>query len=462
VSEDSQELVTPENDTGTGVVKHVEGTVVSAGRRFMSEEDLESPKRIGKVITTVVFGVFGLWASLYPIDGAIHAGGQVVVETYRKPIQHLEGGIVKEVLVRDGSVVAEGEPLIIMDNTQSLSQLEILRVQELATLALEARLIAERDALDAVQYPAALTTSTSASATIEMSAQTQIFNARKTYLRGETEVLQQRVEQLMTRAEGLEALKASKLELVESFGAEISDFKALLAEGFADKLRLRELERNHSAITGEIADLTANIASTQVQAGEARLQILQLRNQGLTEIVNLLSEAQTKLKDMQERIIALEDIVRRTEIRSPASGIINNLQVHSPAAVIPPGAIIAEVVPQSDNLLVEARISPIDIDRVFVGQPASIRMSALNARRVPTLDGKVLTVSADAVPDRATNTSFYLARLQLDPDSFEKLYGASLVPGMPAEVFISTGSRTFFQYVLKPLTDSMARAFRED
>ena len=462
MTEDSQELLTADSDTGSVVVKHVEGTVVSSGRKFMSEEDLESPKRIGKIITLVVFGIFGLWGSLYPIDGAIHAGGQIVVETYRKPIQHLEGGIVKEVLVSDGTVVTEGQPLIIMDNTQSLAQLEILRVQELATLALEARLIAERDQLDAVQYPTTLTTSTNSSAAIEMSAQTQIFNARKTFLRGETEVLQQRVEQLTTRVEGLEALKTSKLELVESYGAEIGDFKALLAEGFADKLRLRELERNYSALSGEIADLTANIASTQMQAGEARLQILQLRNQGLTEIVNALSEAQTRMQDIHERIVALEDIVRRTEIRSPASGVINNLQVHSPASVIPPGAIVAEIVPQNDNLVVDARVSLIDIDRVFIGQSASIRMSALNARRVPALDGKVVTVSADAVTDRAANTSYYLARLQLDPGSFDKLYGEPLVPGMPAEVFISTGSRTFFQYLLKPLTDSMARAFRED
>lgn len=462
MSKESQVLVTPGDDAGTGVVKRVEGTVVASGQGLMADKDLDSPKRIGKTISIAVFGVFGLWAALYPIDGAIHAVGQVVVETYRKPIQHLEGGIVKEVLVRDGSVVVKDQLLITLDSTQSLSQLEILRVQELATLALESRLIAERDGLDAIQYPAALTTSTNPTAQIEMSAQTQIFNARRAFLEGETDVLEQRIEQLAARVGGLEALKFAKLELTKSFDSEITDFKALLAEGFADKVRLRELERNHASLSGEIADLTANIASTQVQIGETRLQILQLRNQRLTEVVNLLSEAQTKLKDMHERVVALEDIVRRTEIRSPADGVVNNLQIHSPASVIPAGAIVAEVVPQSDNLMVEARVSPLDIDRVFIGQSASIRMSALNARKVPALNGTVLTVSADTVVDRAANASFYVARLQLDADSFEKLDGESLVPGMPADVFISTGSRTFLRYILKPLTDSMSRAFRED
>lgn len=425
------------------------------------ETDFNAPKRIGLIIVFVVFGVFGLWATLVPFSGAVHAAGQVTVKSFKKPIQHLEGGIIKEVLVREGARVEAGDVLLIMDNTQAQSNLGILNSQYKSRLAQEARLIAERDKLSAVVYPATLPADDPV-AQAEMRAQTQIFEARRTNLNGEIAVLEQRMEHLESQVKGLESVRASKQQLAESFGAELKDFQALVDEGFAEKTRLRELERNFASTSGEAAQLTANIASARIQIGETKLEILQLQNRLQTEIASQLSTVQTELKDIGERVIALTDVVSRTEVRTPDSGIVNNLKVHSRGSVIPAGTIIAEIVPQTDELVIDAKLSPMDIDRVAIGQETSVRMSSLNARTVPTLYGTVTNLSADVLLDPTNGSSYYSARLELTPDSLEVLEGKPLVPGMPADVFIKTPDRTFMQYLMRPLSESMARAVREE
>lgn len=461
MTDNNEVLVKKESPKAGGTaLARLENILVVDGGDSVIEGDFNAPKRIGLIILFVVFGIFGLWSALVPISGAAHAPAQVTVKSFKKPIQHLEGGIVREVLVRDGDLVEAGDVLVVMDDTQSQSQLGIYTTQLKSKLALEARLIAQRDQLEAVVYPPELRTDDPA-AQQEINAQNRIFQARKTATAGEISILQQRADQLESQISGLEAMRSSKSQLAESFQAELKDIQSLLAEGFADKNRLRELERNYSMTSAEAANLTANIASTRIQIGETRQEILQLQNRLQAEVVTQLSEVQTELQDIRERVIALTDIVSRMEIRSPDSGVVNNLRVHTPESVIPPGSILAEIVPQSDELIIEAKVSPMDIDRVAMGQQASIRMSAMNSRTVPTLYGTVTSLSADAIVD-PNGATFYLARLELTPDSLEVLDGQPLVPGMPAEVFISTGSRTFLQYLMKPLTDSMARALRED
>ncbi len=445
---------------GTALAR-LENILVIDGGTNVLEADFNAPKRIGLMIAFVVFGVFGLWAALVPISGSAHAPGQVTVKSFKKPIQHLEGGIVKEVLVRDGDSVQTGDILVVMDNTQSLSQLGILNTQLKARLAVEARLIAQRDQLDAVVYPPELQTNDPA-AQKEMDAQNRIFAARKTATAGEIAILQQRVEQLESRIGGLQALQRSKSQLASSFQEELKDIQSLLDEGFADKNRLRELERSYAATSGEAADLTANIASTRIQIGETRQEILQLQNRIQAEVAMQLSEVQTELQDVRERVTALTDIVARTEIRSPDSGVVNNLKVHTPESIVPAGSIIAEIVPQSDDLIIEAKVSPMDVDRIAVGREAQVHMTSLNGRTVPTLHGIVTSLSADSITDQATGVAFYHARLELTPQSFEDLRGQELLPGMPVDVAISTGSYTFFEYLLRPITDSMSRALRED
>lgn len=421
---------------------------------------MDGAKRIGIGIFILVFGVFGLWSVLAPIEGAAHGPGVVTVRSNKKLIQHLEGGIVRDILAQNGDFVTAGQPLMILDNTQSLAQLEIHNAQYAALKAMESRLLAERDGLDAVVYPDDLLTE-SRRAGAEIAAQTQIFTARRNSLQGVVSVLEQRVGQLQSRLAGLRALHEAKLELADSFAAELDDVRALFAEGFADRNRLRELERNTAALRGEVAELVANISSTEIEIGETRLQILQQEKEFQNEVVTQLSEVQTQLRDVNERITALRDVVRRTVISAPEDGVINGLQVHTIGGVVPQGQPIAEIVPMADELIVEARLSPTDIDRVALNQSAMIRFSAFG-NSAPVIDGIVISISADVVNDQQTGMSFYNARIQVTPEGLEQLQGMALLPGMPAEVFIATGSRTFMQYLMKPFSNALARSFIED
>ena len=424
------------------------------------ETGFAGAKRTGLIIAFLVFGVFGVWAMVAPLDGAAHAPGTVTVRSYKKTIQHLEGGIVSEILVQNGSLVRAGDPIMIMDSTQPLAQLEIITGQLVAQTALEARLIAERDLLDAVVYPATLLDGDE-NELVEMAAQNQVFDARKSARDGNTEVLEQRIEQLKSRIIGLQAMKEAKQELSLSFGEELSDVKSLLEDGFSDKNRLREIERAYASLRGEVAELGANIASTEMQIGETRMEILQYDRQFRSEVVTDLSETQSRLKDISERYTALQDIVTRTVVRAPVAGIINGLQIHTIGAVLNPGVPIADIIPQGDELLIEAKVSPIDIDRVSQGQEASIRFSSFSGQ-TPNVFGTVLSVSADALMDQQTGATYYLARVTVNPESLVDLGSLVLVPGMPAEVFIASGSRTLMQYMMKPLTNAVARSFIED
>ncbi len=422
---------------------------------------MQAPMRAGLTVAFLVFGVFGLWAALAPIEGAAHAPGFVTVKSYKKVVQHLEGGIVADIPVQNGRYVEPGDTLLILDSTQPLAQLEIANAQYLALLASEARLLAERDGLASISYPELLGAYGTTAAN-EIEAQNQIFQARKNSLEGSIAVLEQRVDQLHSRVEGLKALRESKLELAVSFADELEDVRKLLGEGFADKNRLRELERNLASLKGEAAELLANISSTEIQIGETQLQILQQDKEFRTEVVSQLGETQSRIKDVRERITALQDVVSRTVVRAPVAGIVTGMQIHTIGGVIAPGTPIAEIVPQSDELVVESRVSIMDIDRVAEGQDATIRFSSFSGQTVPTVEGTVLSISADSILDQQTGMHYYLARVEVSPEGMARLQGVTLVPGMPAEVFIATGSRTMMQYLFKPLSNAVARSFIED
>lgn len=421
---------------------------------------METPRRAGLLLFALVFGVFGIWAGVAPLDGAAFAPGSVTVRSYKKIVQHLEGGIVADIQARDGDLVQRGQPLLILDDTQALAQLEIANAQFIGLKAREARLIAERDGLDQVAYPANFNLSDNRMRQ-EIAAQNEIFDARKISNQGRHEILQQRIEQLQDQVQGMLALRESKELLAASYAEELEDTRVLLEQGFSEVTRLREIERNFAAFSGEAAELTSQISATEVKIGETQLEILQLESDFRNEVVSELGDAQTSLQDITERMTALEDIVSRTVITAPDTGIVNGMQVHTIGGVIGAGSPIAEVVPESDELIVEASVSPVDIDRVAEGQEARIRFSTFGSQ-APTIFGTVLNLSADSMTNENTGASFYLARVEVDPESLAELGELDLLPGMPAEVYINTGSRTFLQYLLKPLSNTVARSFNED
>ena len=421
---------------------------------------IKTPVRIGLTIFTLVFGVFGGWAALAPIDGAAYAPGEVMVESQNKSVQHLEGGIIAEILVSNGDAVQAGQPLINLNRTQPHAQLEIVSAQHTADSVREARLIAQRDGLAGIAWPAELDANNPATRE-EMDGQISIFNARKAAVEGNIEVLEQRIGQLENRVVGMQAMRESRQLLANSYADELADTRELLDQGFSDRIRYRELERNYANFFGQAAELSANIASTEVQVGETRLQILQVRRDFHNEVVADLAGVQTNLNDLEERMIALEDVVARTVIRSPDDGIVTGMQIHTVGGVISPGMIIVDIVPEDDEMIIEAQVSPLDIDRVALNQEATIRFSSFG-NTAPTTVGEVINLSADSFQDQNTGLSYYVARIQVTPEGLDGLGDLELMPGMPAEVFIATGSRTFLQYLFKPFSNALARSFRED
>lgn len=424
------------------------------------ETSMEDPKRVGLIIFFLVFGVFGVWASIAPLGSFANAPGTVNVRSYSQVVQHLEGGIISDIKVQNGDMVNAGQPLLEIDNTQSLAQLEIVNSQFVALKAREARLVAERDQLNQVGFPESLDEGDT-NARQEMAAQTSIFNSQKASRESTIEVFQQRIGQLQSKLDGLGSLKSAKEELTASFAEELEDVRELLNQGFADKTRLRELERNVASLKGDAAELAASVSSTEIQIGETRLQIIVTEQEFQNDVVNQLGETQTSLKDSSERIYALQDIVSRTIVRAPAAGIVSGMQFHTIRGVVAPGTPIANIVPQSEEFIVDAQVSPTDIDRVAIGMDATIRFSAFGSA-VPTIFGEVVNLSADRIIDENTGVPYYLARVVVTDEGKSNLGDLILLPGMPAEVFINTGSRTFMQYLFKPFSNALARSFIED
>ena len=422
-------------------------------------------RRIGLAILLITFVVFGLWAALAPLGGAALAPGVVVVQSHRKTVQHLEGGIVKRLLVREGDTVSRGDVLLELDDTQSAAEMGIVQGQFISARALEARLIAERDGEPEVTYDRAWQGSNDAHIKDTVRGQNQIFLARKNAHDGERAVLEQRIGQLHSQQAGLTQLKNSKQALVTSYGEEIVDLKELLEDGFADKRRLREFERSYAQGLGDIADLGARIAAISIQVGETQLQALQIDKEFQHEVASALGEVQSAIFELRERMQVLSDRVRRAQVLAPVDGMVVGLSVHTEGGVISPGSPLLDIVPLNENLMVEARVQPLDIDRVKLGMTAEVRFSAFARANTPVFEGEVLTLSADRLIDEATGQPYYLARITLTSESqqsLEGLEGIYLIPGMPAEVLIKTGDRTLLKYLAQPFSNMFARSFIED
>ncbi|AFL73897.1 HlyD family type I secretion periplasmic adaptor subunit [Thiocystis violascens] len=424
----------------------------------------DGPERmLGLLVLLAGLGGFGVWAAFAPIDSAAVAPGVVTVESSRKTVQHLEGGIVSEILVREGDAVQKGAVLLRIDDTESRAQLEIARGKFLARRAEEARLIAERDGAEKVAFPEDLLAAKDDPRVEEaMTGQERVFQARHQAMAGEVGVLGQRVEQLEEQIRGLESLAASKAKRIGLYQEEIDGLKSLFAKGLGDKSRLREWERLAAELEGERAEHLSSIAASRVKIGETQLQIAQVRRVFTSEVVEQLRADQTELSDLRERMRALESALDRTVVLAPTSGAVVGMKIHTVGGVLRPGDPILDLIPEGEPLIVETRVQPQDIDQVIPGLKAEIRFSAFNARVTPTVFGTVQTISGDRLTDPQTGMPYYLARIQVTPEGMETLRGLTLLPGMPADVMIKTGERTFFEYLIRPITDRIALGLKEE
>lgn len=416
---------------------------------------------IGFWIVFLTFGVFGSWAALAPLDSAALAPGVVTVQSYRKTVQHLEGGIVKELLARDGDMVRAGDPIIVLDDTQVRAEFEMTRSQLIAYQAMEARLVAERDDRDGIDYSTLIEQDSERARDARHNEQ-QVFTTRRNARLGEIAVLKQRIGQLNEQINGLQAMIATKRNLEKSYTDEIGELDQLLAEGFVDKQRLLEQQRRLDMLRAEVADHQSAITKTRLQISETELQILQLNKDFSADVVKQLSEVQTRVYDLREKMAALEDRINRVVIRAPEDGMILGMTVHTIGGVVRAATPLLDIVPSVSELVVEAQVSPADIDRVAVGKTADIRFSAFNSATTPVVVGVVSQVSADRLVNEQTGMPYYLARVTLTEEGAERLGALKLQPGMPAEVLINTGQRTMLQYLMQPATDAFARSMIED
>ncbi|MEH2622655.1 HlyD family secretion protein [Bradyrhizobium sp. AZCC 1719] len=433
-----------------------ESIVLRAARAF------ERELRTGLRALLVVGGLAGGWMAFVPLSGAVVVPGNLVVQSNVKTIQHPTGGVVAQIPVHNGMRVNAGDLLLRLDSTQAQASLQVVSKQLDEMRAKIARLTAERDGLPRPAIPAEM------SARLDdpgvktlLASEASLFRARVTARESQKELLQSKVTQLGDEIVGLDAQVASKAKQLELITGELTGVQDLFDKRLVPLARLTTLQRESARIEGERGQLISTIAETKNKIDEAKLQMVRLDQDVRTEVVKELGEAQGKEAELSERSIAARDVLERIEMRAPTSGVIHQLTVHTIGGVIRGGDTVMEVVPDSDDLQIEARLQPNDIDQVRKGQQAFVRFSAFNQRVTPQLIGQVSYVSPDTTRDQQTGTSYFTVRIMLPEEERRRLAGLQLSSGMPAEVFMQTGSRTMLSYLFKPILDQFQRAFVE-
>jgi len=409
----------------------------------------------------VVFGSIGAWAAMSSIHGAVVASGTVVVEGHSKRIQNRDGGIVAEIRVEDGDYVEAGDLLIRLDETETRAQLAIIDAVLDGFEAKRARLAAERDG-EKVRFPATLLARRDEPNVAELLVgQERFFASRKAVLDGRKDQLNQRIDQLKQEISGITAQATSTGEQSRLIGGELDSLRPLLDDGFVSVTRIRSLEREQARLLGDAGQREAEIARAQARIGETRLEIIQLADDARSATLEELGEAESRIAELRERQLEAQTKLTRTHLRAPLAGLVHQLAMHTIGGVIGAGDTIMQIVPQADELVVEARVRAQDIDEIVEGQGAIIRFTAFNQRNTMQAMAEVMQVSADTSQETRDAPPTFAVRLRLSADELDKLGDLTLKPGMPAEVFIQTRTRTPLSYLLQPLSDQIARSFRE-
>jgi HlyD family secretion protein len=425
---------------------------------------LRAVRRAGNILLGGFVLGLGAWSVVAPLESAAIASGIVESESSRKTIQHFEGGIVSRILVRDGDVVVAGQTLIQLDSTKARAQLAALQGQLWDAQAREARLLAERDGLDKIAFPAALLAAggkNPAVATI-LAGQQKIFETRRGVLQSQITVIHERMSQVGQEIAGLQAQETAAGKRAAIIRDEITTVRMLLEKGLERRPRLLALERESVEIEGRRGDLAASISRAHQVIAESQAHLAKLQNDRHNEIAQLLRETQNHVHELVERVQAAADQLSRTEITAPEDGVVTDLRVRTPGGVIGAGAALMDLVPREDRLIINARLQPEDIDVVHPGLRAEVYLVPYKQRRAPPLKGVVTYVSADSLVDRRTDQAYFATKIRVEDKRLARLDGVEMIPGMPAQVMIKTGERTVAAYVIAPFLDSFNRAFRED
>jgi len=424
--------------------------------------DWRTPARRGIGVAFLTFAVFGGWACLASIDGAVVAAGSIVVESDRKAVQHLEGGMVKDLMVTGAAHVEQGQVLLRLDSNQERAKEEIARSAVYSAIAEEARLQAEAEGSDKISFPSELLQKTSdTSAQRAMGDQKRRFEERRAARRIEISILEERIAQSERQIQGNTAQSRGARAQLDSMTQEYNKLKPLADQGIVAFARIAALERSRADIEGKMGAYDADIARLGRTIDEARLQIDQVGQKVLEEATAKLADTRAQLGDAREKWRVAADVLARTEVRAPRSGRIVNLKVHTIGAVVRPGDVLMEIVPDNDVLVVAARVSSLDINHVQVGLPTEVRLPSFKARTTPIAVGEVLSIAADAVRDEATHQPYYEVKISVQVTQFPQTVREKLKPGMLADVLIATGERTVLAYLTQPMMDAIRRGMRE-
>lgn len=414
---------------------------------------------VGAVSLILGFGGLGAWAAFAPLRSAALAPGVVKVASERKTVQHLEGGIVKDILVKEAQVVDAGQVLLRLDDVTARARFAMLQGAHDALSAEYARLEAERDGSATLVFPEALQARRDDPRVASLlDGEVQLFTSRRAAMQGQFSVLRQRKQQNIEKITGrMTQLEATQTKLAY-VAEEIKGAESLMADGMYTKPRYFALKRAEADLNGDTGRLRADIAETRALNGETDLRLMDMRNQLQKDANDKLQDLRAKLDDLGERLNAAADTLARTEIVARQGGTVIGLQVHTIGGVVKPGANILDIVPKDDVMIVQANVRPQDIDRVHKGMPAEVRFTAFNSRATPVFPGTVSRVSADRFTDAGRGEAYYVAQIEIDP---KQVAGLTLQPGMPAEVYIVTGERTALDYITRPIKEQMQRGMLE-
>ena len=430
----------------------------------------QDPKRVirklnmvGLAVVVLLVGGIGGWAATSQLTGAVIAPGTLVVESNIKKVQHPTGGIVGELLVREGSRVEQGDIVMRLDDTMTRATLGVVRSQIDELMAREARLLAERDGADEIAFPEELTKrkheKTVATA---LAGEDKLFHSRRSARTGQRAQLRERIAQSNEEIRGLSAQQEAKENEIKFISEEFTGVSHLYKQNLVSIQRFMSLQRDQARIQGERGVLIAEIARARAKISETELQIIQLDQDFRTEVLREQREAQGKIAELKERITAAEDQLKRVDLRAPQSGFVHQLAVHTVGGVIGNGETIMVIVPTADKLVVEAKVAPQDIDQVIPGSATTVRIMAGNQRTMIDLNGEITYIAADLTKDKdQQNLVYYQVRASIPEAEVRRLENLKLVPGMPAELFIQTHERTPLEYLLKPFQEQISRTFRE-
>jgi protease secretion system membrane fusion protein len=427
------------------------------------DTNAHSPLRWGLLVLLIGFGGFAGWAAFAPLDAGVPAEATVQVFGNRKSVQHLEGGTVEEIYVREGGHVEQGQTVVRLNPTRALAEQGVITAQYIVAKATEARLMAERDNLPEIVYDDDFIARFKDDPRfIEVKrSQELLFNTRRDALQGEVAILEENLKGTQEQLEGLNEVQDSRKSQIAFINRELSGVRQLAKEGYLPRNRMFELERNAAQLQAALSSDIVEAGRARNQIAELKLRIMQRRQDYQKEVQSMLSDTRKEATALHDRLAALDYTVRETNIRAPISGTVQNLSVHTVGGVIGPGTLLMEIVPDDSEYIVEAQVPVQSIDKVYPGLDVEITFPAFNVAKTPQIPGKVMTVSGDRLVDEVTKMPYYRAQIELTQEGVNLLGGNEVRPGMPASVLIRTGERTMLSYLLKPMLDRLDKSFKE-